>query len=289
MATTQITDEAMIAASMSLFISDQGMLNAGISSVVFSNAVGATEGTLNLINADTVTDEKLRAELKEEEEKNQDAFEAAADMAIAMAEENLERLSQPIHIGGYDFTAEEWKEIAETLSNEEDRNAVIAFATDKGHSEAQVLHAMLVIEAMERVADAEVNGLQPDPADINLINDATNDPTMRAVIDDTLAGVKHVHVLREEYTVTELNDISVAQTSNATERWAAREGMSDASHIASKANSVDMNIDVGGADPFADMLALSGEFSPVANGETQTASLDADNTATVPTPEIGLG
>lgn len=127
MATTQVTDEAMMAASMSLFISDQGMLNAGISSVVFSNAVGATEGTLNLVNADTVTDEKLRAELKEEEEKNQDAFEAAADMAIAMVEEQLKRLSDPVlyangqfTIGGITVDEEDMDAIVDSMVNEFD-------------------------------------------------------------------------------------------------------------------------------------------------------------------------
>jgi len=119
MVQTRVTEEAMIAASMSLFISDQGMLNAGISSVVYSNAVGATEGTLNLVNADTITDEKLRTEIKEQEEKNQDALEAASDMVIAEMEKTLERLRDPVKYANGQFT------IGGITVDEEDMDAAI--------------------------------------------------------------------------------------------------------------------------------------------------------------------
>jgi len=119
MVQTRVTEEAMIAASMSFFISDQGMLNAGIASIVYSNAVGATEGTLNLVNADSITDEKLRAEIKEHEEKNQDTLEAASDMAIAEMEKMLKRLSDPVKYANGQFT------IGGITVDEEDMDAAI--------------------------------------------------------------------------------------------------------------------------------------------------------------------
>jgi len=89
---TIVTEDALITASLSLYGTDQAMLNAGMASIVYSNAIGASEGTLNLVNADTIADDKLRAEIQDQKDKNDDGIDIALGAMSAMALETLERI-----------------------------------------------------------------------------------------------------------------------------------------------------------------------------------------------------
>jgi len=281
MATTQVTDEAMMAASMSLFISDQGMLNAGISSVVYSNAVGATEGSLNLVNADTLTDEKLRAEIKEQEEKNQDALEAASDMVNAAMEEQLERLKKsPIDVGGFTLTLEEWEGIEESLSTEEGRNFVTQRLLAQNYTEAEAAQAILALEAMSRIAQAKAHGLEPAAGDLAIVEEANSNPKTKAAMSDALDHAKEHYEARTELTVQEAR---LEDTFQNTQSYEVADSIS--SMINNETNVINVaeiseGVSFGGSsdDFFGGMEPASSSFNMAALGSTETNS----------TPEAGV-
>lgn len=271
MTTTQVTDEAMMAASMSIFISDQGMLNAGISSVVFSNAVGATEGTLNLINADTVTDEKLRAELKEEEEKNQDAFEAAADMAIAMAEEQLKRLSNPVlytngqfTIGGLTVDEEDMDATVDSMVQEFD--AVVA-KHNLDTEQSAALFALLT--AYQNTEDPQVKAQILDQIAEDVSPDVQHD---MAKIANDIGNPETKRFMSS----LETQDQNVALSNNETERMEARTQIVDNQTTVRKATLAETLGDVGPSLSFEDMMAASDEFNPAASGNVSVVEASND-------------
>lgn len=278
MATTQVTDEAMMAASMSLFISDQGMLNAGISSVVFSNAVGATEGTLNLVNADTVTDEKLRAELKEEEEKNQDAFEAAADMAIAMVEEQLKRLSDPVlyangqfTIGGITVDEEDMDAIVDSMVNEFD---TVVAQHNLDAEQSATLFALLTAYQNAEDPDVKAQILQQIKEDVS--------PEVAIAMAE---DAKSRQEQRQELSV---HEVGVQNTMQNSADANLEDSISQAAEDQSKVSDiVDIkeSISLGGNDFFADMQPVSGSFNPSANG-VEIAQSSVENTGeSTPAPK----
>ena len=280
MTATQVTEEAMLAASMSLFISDQGMLNAGISSVVYSNAVGATEGTLNLVNADTITDEKLRAEIKEQEEKNQDALEAASDMVIAEMERELERLSNPVKyangqftIGGITVDEEDMDATVDEMVNEFD--AVVA-NHNLDAEQATTLFALLT--AYQSTEDPEIKA--------QILQQIKEDVSPEVAVDMANNANERKDASPERnMTSQEAVVESVAQTTSEVE-WNENTMalVNDANTVTSMAN-MRTDIDVGEANPFADMSGPSDEYNTVAQGDVQIAEVAVENDA-APLPTL---
>jgi hypothetical protein len=281
MALSEVTEDAMMVAGMSLLGTDQARLNMGMPSIVFSAAQGAMEGTLNLVNADTHSEERIEMEIQNQREKDNDVVDIAMAEMTNSVEENLRRLrdgNTAISVGDITLTLDEWKKVGENLKDPEVRNSAEESLRAQGYSEAEIAKIMLIVEAQQRAAIAIANGEPISARDNALIKEGEDNPRLGDGANSTTDKLASDDLSHEtKLNITQITGQNAAQTQDLNDWTEIRATMVTKEESLDKAESVRDGIDVGEPDPFADMFAASDEFNPSAQGDVQIAEQSVSN------------
>lgn len=289
MAQTQVTEEAMMQAGMSLI--GMGVMPSDLNVFAAANSKEHFKATGHEVEAlqlssgvsDIARELVMIEEVREKDEKRNDLVEFLSDQILEDQEAFLEKLrtEQITYANGQFNIGGKW-------IDEEDMEAAIDDALENfDHFAAQ--HNLDEQQATALYAAMVAFQNETDPVKRAEILNEMKEISVEATADIAEKAENIRLENKSELSAQEEIGPSVAQTTDVA-AWEEQTTLAaENTQNVGKLAEMRMDIDVGGANPFADIVAASDEFNAAAQGTAQMTELNQtqDITPAAPSPMMG--